>query len=491
MEKKNPNIVLIITDQQRFDTIKALGYDYMITPHMDKLIEKGTAYTKAFCPGATCVSSRAALFTGLYPHNSGVYSFDDWSHQRSWVQDLADHDYHCVNIGKMHVKPNYDNIGFHERRVVENKGEDYKAQGIHEDEWGWWLRMNGEERELSLQKKDTHWKEKNNCMVWDKDEKLHSDVFTGNMATQWIDTWNEDKPFFLEIGFPGPHDPFDPPQRYLDMYDGVEFPARKYSEGELENKPPQQLAHQKWFRASQESQTVINTRDATDEDIHKIRKHNCANVTMIDDKIGEIVESLRKKGVLDNTIIILTSDHGDNLGDHKLPFKWLMYDSITNIPLVVTDFRKDQSEAVFNNDLVSLMDLGPTILNYGGIDIPQRLEGINLNSDDKNKYVFCEDNYLIMIRDENYKFVYYIDQPYGELYDLQKDPDEFFNLFDDSEYSDIKNRLILDLLAWMSKSCYFNKSYKSRASKEAFIRWPGDEDFENYLHGRARFVKEE
>ncbi|MGL1894345.1 MAG: sulfatase-like hydrolase/transferase [Spirochaetaceae bacterium] len=491
MIKKRPNIILIMTDQQRIDTINALGYDYMITPNMDSLIDKGTAYTKAFCPGATCVASRAAMFTGLYSHNSGVYSFDDWSHHRSWVEDLSENSYHCVNIGKMHVKPIFDNIGFHERKVIENKAENYEAQNLHEDEWGWWLTMHGEKRDTALHKTDPDWKQKHNCMVWEKGENLHSDVYTGNLAKEWINNWNQSKPLFMQIGFPGPHDPFDPPERYLKMYDGIEFPQREFVDGELEDKPPQQKAHQTYFRTSNNDQSQINTRDAKDEDIQKIRKHYSANITLIDDKIGEIINALKVKGMLDNTVIILTSDHGDNLGDHKLPYKWLMYDNVTNVPLIIKDFRKPNEPSIINSDLVSLMDLGPTILGYGGIKIPNRLEGINLNSDSQNKYVFCEDNYLIMIRDKDYKLVYYIDQTYGELYDLNKDHKEFNNLFDNSEYSKIKNRMILDLLAWFSKSCYFNKTYKSRAADDTKVRWPGAADFENYLHGKAEYVQEE
>ena len=102
---QRPNIILIITDQQRFDTLAAWGYEHMITPHMDRLVQEGVSFRQAYCPGATCIASRAAVFTAMYADNIGVYSFQPWAHQRLWVQDLADSGYHCVNMGKMHLSP--------------------------------------------------------------------------------------------------------------------------------------------------------------------------------------------------------------------------------------------------------------------------------------------------------------------------------------------------------------------------------------------------
>ena len=102
---EKPNIILIMTDQQRVDTIAAWGNDHMTTPAMDRLAAAGTSFRQAFCPGAPCVASRSAIFTGMYPHTTGTYSFDSWAEHRNWVQDLADGGYFCINIGKMHFTP--------------------------------------------------------------------------------------------------------------------------------------------------------------------------------------------------------------------------------------------------------------------------------------------------------------------------------------------------------------------------------------------------
>jgi arylsulfatase A-like enzyme len=204
---------------------------------------------------------------------------------------------------------------------------------------------------------------------------------------------------------------------------------------------------------------------------------------LIDEKIGEIINLLRKKGMLENTVFIFTSDHGDNLGDHKLPYKWLMYDTITRVPLLIRDFRR-ASNTVRIEDLVSLIDLGPTILEIAGSKIPTYIEGKSLvdyletgKSENPSQYIFAEDNYLVMIRSQEYKLVYYIDQPYGELYDLQRDPWELENLWDVEAYQAVKVKFKEDFLDWISRSNYFNAGYKQTRSKDYEMIWPENDDF--------------
>ena len=115
-----PNIVFIITDQQRFDTIQALGFDYMDTPNLDRLAREGVTFTNCFISAASCAPARASLFTGYYPHTTGILrNADTWRH--SWVEQLNEAGYHCTNIGKMHTWPFSTSAGFDERYVVENK----------------------------------------------------------------------------------------------------------------------------------------------------------------------------------------------------------------------------------------------------------------------------------------------------------------------------------------------------------------------------------
>lgn len=486
---KRPNIILIMTDQQRIDTIKSAGYPYMTTPNIDKLVEKGVRFEQAFCPGATCVSSRAAMFTGMYPHNTGVYSFNQWSHHNNIVKELNNSGYHCVNLGKMHVMPLYDTAGFHERRVVENKSTEYKRSGQKADEWSNILSWHGIDRPNKRHEIHSDWDNYQCAVTWEYDDKLHSDSFIGDMSTQFLKSYQVDKPLFLQIGFAGPHEPYDPPAKYLDFYDEKELPLPFFKENELAEKPVQQEIYKNYFR-DVFAEAKINVEDATDEELLRMRKHYYANVTLIDEKIGEIVSMLKEKDMIDNTVIIFTSDHGDNLGDHKLPYKWLMYDSIVNIPMIICDFRNNKQSAEVNDDLVSLIDLSPTILDYADVKLPDYLEGKSLfpimqnQPDTYNRdYVFCEDNYLIMIRSKTHKLVYYIDQELGEFYDLAADPKELNNLHSNAAYKDLVHEYESALLRWLSKSTYFNGGYKTQKASYYSTRWSSDEFYGDYLQG--------
>ena len=146
---ERPNIIFIITDQQRFDTINALGYPHMDTPNLDRLVREGTVFSQCYATAASCAPARASLFTGYYPHTTGVFKNEDtWHH--SWVERLACAGYHCVNIGKMHTYPYETPCGFHERFVVENKDR-YLAGRYFLDRWDLSLQARGlvkQQREL-------------------------------------------------------------------------------------------------------------------------------------------------------------------------------------------------------------------------------------------------------------------------------------------------------------------------------------------------------
>lgn len=144
-----PNVIFIITDQQRYDTIRALGYDYMETPHLDRLVREGVRFSGCHVTAASFAPSRASLFTGYYPHTTGIFkNADVWRH--SWIELLARSGYRRINIGKMHTYPYHTELGFDERYVVENKDR-YLEERFYFDEWDKGLRIRGlvkQQREL-------------------------------------------------------------------------------------------------------------------------------------------------------------------------------------------------------------------------------------------------------------------------------------------------------------------------------------------------------
>ena len=479
-----PNIILIMTDQQRFDTIGAWGADHMITPNMDRLVNEGISFRQAYCPGATCIATRAAMFTGMYPHNTGTYSFDLWAHHRNWVQDLADAGYFCANIGKMHFSPRDDFAGFHERVIVENPTNTTHWNGDADDDWGRFLQLNGLERPNHRQDTDPDWLKKYQAVPWHYEERYHSDVFIGDSAVAWINNHRSDCPIFLQVGFTGPHEPWDPLPRHLELYEDVDVPGAIKRDGEWDDNPPQHRAHNKRFIETN-GEARIDLLGATDEEIANMRRHYYANITTVDEKLGEVLEALENRGYLENSLIIFCSDHGEMLGDHGHPYKWLMYDAVVHVPMIVC--HPGVVEKGDNDKLVSLMDIGPTILEAAGIEVPTYLEGRSLmpvlkgERESIRDYVFCEDNYLTMIRSETQKLVYYTGQEEGEFYDLESDPHELDNRWSDPDYADAKNAMLLKLLEWISSSAYHTGGYK-QGKRHYKTRWVTETNKE--LHGQ-------
>ena len=189
-----PNIILIMTDQQRADTIGALGHPGAQTPHLDSLVNQGVSFTNCFVTSPGCVGSRASLFRGVYPHSTNIYSnFERW--QPNWVRWLADSGYHCVNIGKMHINPYDAGGGFHQRFVVENKDRplflDEHERAFY-DEWDKAIKAHGQQkpsRYTRSQANPEQFMQALGCFEWELDESLHSDSFVGQTANWWLGSY--------------------------------------------------------------------------------------------------------------------------------------------------------------------------------------------------------------------------------------------------------------------------------------------------------------
>jgi arylsulfatase A-like enzyme len=462
----NPNIILFITDQQRADTINALGASWMITPNLDRLVKEGTSFTKCYTTSPVCVASRASLFTGYYPHSTGVFTnFQPW--EPTWVEQLADTGYHCVNMGKMHINP-YDSLGgFHQRYPIENKDRplflDEHKRAWH-DEWDKALharKLTKPSRYNRLKDDPERFLQAQGCYPWNLDGDMHSDNFLGDMVQWWLMERQSEAPFFLQIGFPGPHPPYDPEEKYLAMYDEVDIPIQDLSDEELESQP---LAI-KNLRKDMKRLNIdsIAWKDKpTKDDMIKIRKHYAANITMIDEKIGQIFRCLDQRGYLENSIIIFTSDHGDALGDHGCIQKWNMYESSVNVPLIFWSPKYVPAGKV-SEELVQLFDVAPTLLEKTEVSIPDAWEAKSLwpviNGESKGRDVVYSElardhiqltsEYIIMRRDREYKLVWYTDDSYGELFDVHNDPYEQHNLWNRPEYKEKRDNLLHALKEWL------------------------------------------
>jgi arylsulfatase len=459
---KSPDIIFIITDQQRYESIKELGYPYMDTPNLDKLVREGVTFSNSFITAPSCAPSRASLFTGMYPHTNGVYKNDDpWSH--SWIELLADAGYHCVNIGKMHTSPYTTPMGFHERYVVENKDRQHPNLPFFFDEWDKELRARGLKkpgRETYRERED--YRDSLGVFDWEFPEDVHPDIFVGNLAKWWItERPKVDKPIFLQIGFPGPHPPFDALPRYTEMYMKKDLPLPTVTEQELREQP---LALQKLRRQHMEvdHDAVVHLEQATRQQQHRQRASYFANVTMIDEQVGEILSALEQIGYLENAVVMFTSDHGESLGDHGHSQKWNMYDAVTKVPMIVWGPGHVQQGRNVDS-LTQLFDLGPTVLELAGVEVPKDMEARSLLpqlqgiTKEGRKYVFAEHSrdpildsteFMTMIRDIEWKLVHFVDDTNGQLFDLTNDPKEIHNLWNDPTYEHKKREMISAILDW-------------------------------------------
>jgi len=280
------------------------------------------------------------------------------------------------------------------------------------------------------------------------------------MAKWFIEQRKSAQPLFLQIGFPGPHPPYDPPARLLDLYRQAEFSIPQKIEEELSAQPPPHAALRREFINNNHDAVRWHERPAR-EQLLRLRRHYAANVTLIDEQIGEILALLQQNGYLDDSIVIFTSDHGDALGDHGHIQKWTMYDIITRVPTIVwAPGRIAQGRRV--SELIQQMDLAPMLFELAGVEPPPSGPAISalplaMGDGKGREVVFAEhsaDNILrevklvTMVRTESWKLVHYLDQPWGELYDLQNDPGEVRNLWSVPEHKHRKSELLDILREW-------------------------------------------
>ncbi len=467
MSDPRPNIVLIMTDQQRFDTIAALGFEYMQTPHLDRLVDEGVSFTNCFASAPSCAPARASLFSGMYPHATGVFKNADVWQKRTWVEDLADAGYTCVNIGKMHTFPYEEPFGFHQRYVVENKDR-YLEGRYYFDEWDKALHARGLEKPGRLRYRSLpDYRERMGAVHWPIDEEMHPDVFVGDLACWWLDRYPATQPLFLQIGFPGPHPPYDPVQRYTEHYLNQELPIPHVSQEDLAGQPPP-LHALRAHNAEIDHDSVVHDLDPSAQQLRRLRAYYLANVTMIDEKVGEILNTLEDRGYLENAVVIFTSDHGDCLGEHGHIQKWTMYDCITRVPTIVWAPGRFQGGRQIDA-LVQQMDLGATILELAGLEAPAYMEAESLlralegRDESGRQYVFAEHardailtdtEFMTMVRDDRWKLVHFLDEPYGQLFDLECDPGEERNLWDDPAHVHQRERLLAALREWVIRSNY-------------------------------------
>jgi arylsulfatase len=259
--------------------------------------------------------------------------------------------------------------------------------------------------------------------------------------------------------------------RYAAPYLERELPILEVTDEELASQPPPFLAMREHNRHV-DHDSVIHLLNPTLQQRHRQRAYYLANVTMIDEQVQQILDALQAKGYLDNAVVIFTSDHGDCLGDHGHSQKWTMYDAVTRVPLVVRGSGQFPGGRV--DALCQQMDLGPMILELAGLTPPSSLEAVSLlpalraGAWPGRSHVFAEQardgilqttDFMTMVRSRGWKLVHFLDEPFGQLFDLTADANELHNLWNAPAAAEKKQELLAVLREWRIRSQYHTRDW--------------------------------
>ena len=418
-----PNIVLITGDHLRWDHVAANGNPALLTPHLDELVRGGVTFRAAFTVGVACTPNRASLMTGRYPNAHGLMSNgkmlpDD---EVTLTHVLREAGYYTGQMGKLHFMPHKDRdhrepykpYGFHQMRLSDEPGP-------YDDAYGRWLWAQGRDvREKARVKMPGERPRFEYYTFEGEDRTTHASWVATETVTFIEDTLDRrpDRPFFVHAGFYAPHPPLNPPKSALDQYAGRPLPERYFATDERDHLPP---------LFAKRVSGLVDTPEATWD---AYRRHFYAMVTHLDENVGRIMQAVKDRGEWDSTLWIITSDHGDYLGDHHVTSKSdLPYEGARRIPLI---FRgPGVPEGVASDELVEILDVMPTVLEL--LDLPQTAgnQGISLlpamRGGEGREAVYMEGLGSKILRTEEATYAIY-DNGEEILFDLKRDPHQLRN----------------------------------------------------------------
>jgi len=459
-----PNVIIIYTDQQRFNSIQALGNPHIHTPNLDRLAREGIAFTQTFVTAPVCVASRTSLLSGMYHTRLQTYSNHHIGHRPTTSLPLAlrEKGYFTSVLGKNHSFLDTQDVEqFVPTAPFEKHPEDGRSAG----------------------KK----------MPWSAEEdptRLLTNAAMHLLDSVLLQPDPQDRqPMFMWLSYFYPHTPYLAPEPYFSMYDTVNIPAPAIEpEGLADaNKPFRQVFHQ---------DNTNRLLPYDEEKVMRMRRTYYGMVSFVDDEIGRLLDYLEENQLRENTIILFTSDHGDYMGDHGMMTKSpAMYDCLTRVPFLMS-WPGHIPTAQKYDGVVSQIDIMPTILDLLNVKVPKRVQGKSftgvLRGDTDQPYrqyafatyglpgrkpvaSFAEINELMphyesnpvnwapgipwegnpislagtfqMVRSKDWKLVYEAGGT-SELYDMVNDPHELTNLYGQAAYEEIQGTLSEALASW-------------------------------------------
>lgn len=440
MAIKPPNILFLMTDNQRWDALGCSGNPIIQTPNVNRLAAHGAYFPDAFATTPICAASRASIFTGLYRRQHDFTfrqpPFRTEFTDISYPTLLRQAGYYTGFIGKFGIDSDQKRNLEKEEKTLAKMFDRFDH---HCQNWssypgeGYWIKgENGSEKHLT--------------------------EILGDKAIDFLRSRPQDQPFCLSLSFNAPHardrDPqhYHPPEEEEHLYDGENIPQPGPTDPAFFESLPE-------FLRENESRKRWHTRWDTPENYQRTVKGYWGMITGVDRIVGSLIEELERLGVADNTVIFYTSDHGFLIGERGYSDCWLLYENSMRVPLVIYDPRADESAQGIVCDQMALnIDFSPTILELAGIEVPEIVHGRSLlplirgERPEWRLDFFCEHLFTTPeviiprcegVRSCKWKYIRYIDEDpvYEEVYDLEKDPEEVENLRDNPAYAGELERL--------------------------------------------------
>ena len=356
MATPRPNLLLILTDHWRGDSLGRLGHPAADTPHLDSLSAGGTTFTSAYTPCPSCIAARRSLMTGMTPYTQGMVGYQDgkpWDYDHTLAGTLRDGGYQTVNIGKTHFHPSRAHLGFEQLTT----SQDYS-------EW-----LAGQPGQAGVEKfahgvPPNSWIGRPNFLL----EHQMEEFWLVTRALDFLGHRDPTRPFFLCLSFNGPHPPWCPPQVYYDQFINRDLPNPAIGD---------------WADHHADSATypmdVNQWRGrVADHVMQRARAAYFAYLAFLDAQIGRLVETMSRSGVLGETLTLFTSDHGEMLGDHHLWRKTYAYEASSRVPFILRPpaaFVAPRNVEVGPPVTVGWEDIMPTLLDAAGEAIPDTVEG--------------------------------------------------------------------------------------------------------------------
>ena len=422
---EQPNIFFFFADQMRGDCLSITGHPVVETPHIDSIGHRGVVFTAAYSAAPSCIATRASIFTGLSPSNTGRLGYQDqvrWRYANMLAEVLSRAGYQTHCVGKTHFFPQRAHFGF---QSMDSYEASQNFDGTYVNDYREWLarQTNGRLHENDHGLSSNSWAARPSHLP----EELHNNTWIATKSIEFLRRRDKTRPFFLFVSFHRPHAPLDPPQVFYDMYKDREIPPVPV--GDWANEYDVPVTNLDTWHGHLDEQVLAHSRRAYYEQI-----------AHIDSQVGRVLRAGSRFKV-GPTAMLFSSDHGEMLGDHFLFRKQFPYEGSAKVPLLMALPGVDPGG--FCDAPVTSQDFYPTVLEMAGVPVPDNIDGRSFghfahDTDDSNRreYVHGEHSSTYQrqnlgmqyLTDGREKYIWYTFSGQEQLFDLTKDPQELHDL---------------------------------------------------------------